>query len=50
MENPKERDMPHLTDMIKGVKGMGSETCMTLGMLTPDQAMLAGRRMQLLQP
>ncbi len=37
-KNPKARDMPHLTDMIKGVKGMGLETCMTLGMLTPDQA------------
>ncbi|WP_104025236.1 biotin synthase BioB [Vibrio hyugaensis] len=37
-KNPKERDMPHLTDMIQGVKGMGLETCMTLGMLTPDQA------------
>ncbi|BCN24476.1 biotin synthase BioB [Vibrio alfacsensis] len=37
-KNPKERDMPHLTDMIKGVKEMGLETCMTLGMLTPDQA------------
>ncbi|ENP0849165.1 biotin synthase BioB [Vibrio parahaemolyticus] len=36
--NPKERDMPHLTDMIKGVKDMGLETCMTLGMLTPEQA------------
>ncbi|NOI58547.1 biotin synthase BioB [Vibrio coralliilyticus] len=37
-KNPKARDMPHLTEMIKGVKGMGLETCMTLGMLTPDQA------------
>ncbi|NOI22089.1 biotin synthase BioB [Vibrio mediterranei] len=37
-KNPKERDMPLLTDMIKGVKDMGLETCMTLGMLTPDQA------------
>ncbi|RIZ56736.1 biotin synthase BioB [Vibrio sp. PID23_8] len=37
-KNPKERDMLHLTDMIKGVKGMGLETCMTLGMLTPEQA------------
>ncbi|NVD06362.1 biotin synthase BioB [Vibrio sp. JPW-9-11-11] len=37
-KNPKARDMPHLTQMIKGVKGMGLETCMTLGMLTPDQA------------
>ncbi|HCE2387057.1 TPA: biotin synthase BioB [Vibrio parahaemolyticus] len=37
-KNPKERDMPHLTEMIKGVKDMGLETCMTLGMLTPEQA------------
>ncbi|MBD1557917.1 biotin synthase BioB [Vibrio sp. S9_S30] len=37
-KNPKDRDMPHLTEMIKGVKDMGLETCMTLGMLTPDQA------------
>jgi len=37
-KNPKERDMPYLLDMIKGVKDMGLETCMTLGMLTPDQA------------
>ncbi|GLT19310.1 biotin synthase [Vibrio zhanjiangensis] len=37
-KNPKARDMPHLTEMIKGVKDMGLETCMTLGMLTPDQA------------
>ncbi|MCJ2375410.1 biotin synthase BioB [Vibrio sp. ZSDZ34] len=37
-KNPKERDMPLLADMIKGVKGMGLETCMTLGMLTPEQA------------
>ncbi|EIO5095327.1 biotin synthase BioB [Vibrio parahaemolyticus] len=37
-KNPKKRDMPHLTDMIKGVKDMGLETCMTLGMLTPEQA------------
>ncbi|GAL34812.1 biotin synthase [Vibrio maritimus] len=38
-KNPKERDMPLLTDMIKGVKEMGLETCMTLGMLTPDQVL-----------
>ncbi len=37
-KNPKQRDMPHLTQMIKGVKELGLETCMTLGMLTPDQA------------
>lgn len=37
-KNPKERDMPYLMEMIKGVKQMGLETCMTLGMLTPEQA------------
>ncbi|MCF7354538.1 biotin synthase BioB [Vibrio sp. CK2-1] len=37
-KNPKERDMPYLMEMIKGVKEMGLETCMTLGMLTPEQA------------
>lgn len=37
-KNPKERDMPYLMEMIKGVKEMGLETCMTLGMLTPQQA------------
>jgi biotin synthase len=37
-KNPKERDMPYLKEMIKGVKSMGLESCMTLGMLTPEQA------------
>ncbi|MDE1514381.1 MULTISPECIES: biotin synthase BioB [Vibrio] len=37
-KNPKPRDMPLLKQMIRGVKEMGLETCMTLGMLTPDQA------------
>ena len=32
--NPKERDMPAVIAMIKGVREMGLETCMTLGMLT----------------
>ena len=36
--NPKERDMDALCTMVTGVKAMGLETCMTLGMLTPDQA------------
>jgi biotin synthase len=35
---PKERDMDALCAMAAGVKAMGLETCMTLGMLTPDQA------------
>lgn len=36
--NPKERDMPYVTEMVKGVKALGLETCMTLGMLSEDQA------------
>lgn len=36
--NPKERDMPKLTNMISEVKSLGLETCATLGMLTGDQA------------
>ena len=36
--NPKARDMPYVTEMVKGVKAMGLETCMTLGMLSKDQA------------
>ena len=36
--NPKDRDMPAIIEMVKGVRAMGLETCMTLGMLTPAQA------------
>ncbi|MBW8190257.1 biotin synthase BioB [Neiella marina] len=36
--NPRDRDMPYIIKMIEGVKEMGLETCMTLGMLTKDQA------------
>lgn len=36
--NPKARDMPIVLDMIKGVKALGLESCMTLGMLDVDQA------------
>jgi biotin synthase len=35
---PKDRDMPALCEMVGEVKAMGLETCMTLGMLTGDQA------------
>ncbi|ESQ86453.1 biotin synthase [Asticcacaulis sp. AC460] len=34
----KDRDVPALAAMIGGVKAMGLETCATLGMLRPDQA------------
>lgn len=37
--NPKQRDIPYLVQMIEGVKAMGMETCMTLGMLTREQAL-----------
>lgn len=36
--NPKDRDMPAIIEMVKGVRALGMETCMTLGMLTPRQA------------
>ena len=35
---PKDRDMPALTRMVAEVKGLGLETCMTLGMLTGGQS------------
>jgi biotin synthase len=35
---PKDRDMPALTRMVAEVKAMDLETCMTLGMLTGEQA------------
>ena len=36
--NPRDRDMPYILDMVKEVKKLGLETCMTLGMLTREQA------------
>ena len=35
---PKDRDMDAVCAMVSGVKAMGLETCMTLGMLTGGQA------------
>lgn len=35
---PPTKAMDDLTAMIAGVKAMGLETCMTLGMLSPEQA------------
>ncbi len=32
--SPKERDMPSVLAMVEGVKALGLETCMTLGMLS----------------
>ncbi len=36
--NPHERDMPYLKQMVQEVKSLGMETCMTLGMLSENQA------------
>ena len=36
--NPKDRDIPALVRMVAGVRALGMETCMTLGMLNERQA------------
>ncbi|MEX3930432.1 biotin synthase BioB [Paraburkholderia phymatum] len=36
--NPKDRHLEPIKDMIRGVKSMGLETCVTLGMLETHQA------------
>ncbi len=41
--SPTEKDMPYVLEMVRQVKAMGLETCMTLGMLNGEQAQsLAG--------
>src|SRR5215510_7166492 len=35
---PKDRDLEKVCDMVEGVKALGMETCVTLGMLTGEQA------------
>jgi len=36
--SPPDKAIPEIMEMIAGVKALGMETCMTLGMLTRDQA------------
>jgi biotin synthase len=36
--NPKARDIDAVVSMVEGVKALGMETCMTLGMLDREQA------------
>jgi biotin synthase len=36
--SPRDRDLLHVEAMVSAVKGLGMETCVTLGMLRPDQA------------
>ena len=35
---PRDRDLDEVVRMVEGGKGLGLETCVTLGMLTADQA------------
>lgn len=36
-KHPSAKDMPYVLEMVKGVKALGLETCMTLGKLDKDQ-------------
>lgn len=36
--NPPKKDFPAVIEMIKAVKGLGLETCVTLGMLTEEES------------
>lgn len=36
--SPKQRDLDRIVEMVKAVRGLGMETCATLGMLKPGQA------------
>lgn len=40
--SPKARDMQRISTMVREVKALGLETCMTLGMLDADQAQELG--------
>ena len=35
--SPKDRDLDQVVEMVKGVRALGLETCLTLGMLTDTQ-------------
>ncbi len=37
-KHPSAKDMPLVLEMVRGVRAMGLETCMTLGMLSREQA------------
>ncbi|MCK0537207.1 biotin synthase BioB [Alcanivorax quisquiliarum] len=36
--SPRAKDMPYVLEMVRQVKSLGMETCMTLGMLDQEQA------------
>lgn len=37
-KNPSDKDFPYVLEMVRQVRDLGMETCMTLGALTPEQA------------
>ena len=37
MSTPSEKDFPHVLSMVRGVRELGLETCMTLGTLSEEQ-------------
>lgn len=37
-KNPSDKDFPAVLEMVREVRNLGLETCMTLGALTPQQA------------
>jgi biotin synthase len=37
-KHPSAKDFPHVLDMVKGVRALGMETCMTLGALSNEQS------------
>ena len=39
-KHPSEKDFPYVLEMIKGVKSLGLESCVTLGTLNDEQAAL----------
>lgn len=36
--HPSDKDFPYVLEMVKGVRALGLETCMTLGMLSREQS------------
>lgn len=37
-KHPSKKDFPHVLAMVRGVRDLGLETCMTLGALSPEQS------------
>lgn len=40
--SPKDRDLDKVVELVEAVRGLGMETCLTLGMLNSDQAARLG--------